>query len=141
MKLCRGFFLPVLLCIPMALSGKEQKITLIHTNDMHSHLLGFSPNIEYTPAVTGDGTKGGWARIMTVIKNAKAERSNPVMVVDAGDFIMGTLFHMLCRERAFELRLMKHMGYDVITLGNHEFDLKPAGLARILRSAREYGGC
>lgn len=112
----------------------------MHTNDMHSHLLGFSPNIEYTPGVTGDGTKGGWARIMTVIKKTRAERDNPVMLVDAGDFLMGTLFHMVCRERAFELRLMKHMGYDVITFGNHEFDLKPAGLARILRSAREYRG-
>jgi 5'-nucleotidase / UDP-sugar diphosphatase len=140
MKLYCRFFLLILVCVPLALSGKEQKITLMHTNDMHSHFLGFSPNIDYTPAVTGDGTKGGWARIMTVIKKTRAERSNPVLVVDAGDFLMGTPFHMVCRERAFELRLMKHMGYDVITFGNHEFDLKPAGLARVLRSAREYGG-
>jgi 5'-nucleotidase len=130
----------MLMIPPLALFGKEQKITLMHTNDLHSHLLGFSPNIEYSPGRAGDGTRGGWARIMTVIQKTRAERDNPVMVVDAGDFLMGTLFHMVSRERALELRLMKHMGYDVITLGNHEFDLKPAGLARILGSAREYGG-
>ncbi|MCD6487191.1 MAG: bifunctional metallophosphatase/5'-nucleotidase [Syntrophobacterales bacterium] len=108
-------------------------ITIVHSNDLHSHLLGFSPNIDYTPLETGDDkTVGGWARIATVIRNVKQDRANPVLVVDAGDFLMGSLFHMLSREESFELRLMKAMGYDVTTLGNHEFDLKPAGLARIL---------
>jgi 5'-nucleotidase len=59
--------------------------------------------------------------------------------VDAGDFLMGSLFHMLSREQAFELRLLHMMGYDVITLGNHEFDLKPEGLARILACAHGSG--
>jgi len=108
-------------------------ITIVHSNDLHSHLLGFSPNIDYTPSETGDDkTVGGWARIATVIRDVKQDRTNPVLVVDAGDFLMGSLFHMLSREEAFELRLMKAMGYDVVTLGNHEFDLKPAGLTRIL---------
>jgi len=53
---------------------------------------------------------------------------------------MGSLFHMLAREESMELRLMKDMGYDAVTLGNHEFDLKPKGLARILHSATEKGG-
>jgi 5'-nucleotidase len=53
---------------------------------------------------------------------------------------MGSLFHMLAREEAMELRLMKEMGYDVLTLGNHEFDLKPRGLARILSAATAKGG-
>ncbi len=53
---------------------------------------------------------------------------------------MGSLFHLLSREEAFELRLLKHMGYDVVALGNHEFDLKPAGLARILTAAEKYQG-
>jgi len=61
-------------------------------------------------------------------------------VLDAGDFLMGSLFHMLAREEAMELRLMKDMGYDALTLGNHEFDLKPKGLARILHSAAAKGG-
>ncbi len=127
----------VLIGFPFVLSAKEQKITLVHTNDLHSHLLGFYPNIDYTPQADDDNTKGGWARIMTVIKRTRAERSNPVLVVDAGDYLMGSLFHMISRERALELKLMKEMGYDVVTLGNHEFDLKPAGLARILKSAKK----
>jgi len=61
-------------------------------------------------------------------------------VLDSGDFLMGSLFHMLAREEAMELRLMKEMGYDVLTLGNHEFDLKPRGLARILSAATAKGG-
>jgi 5'-nucleotidase len=107
---------------------------------MHSHFLGAPPNIDYTPSVTGDDrTIGGWARIAAVIKKVKQDRSNPVLVVDAGDFLMGSLFHMLSREQAFELRLLSMMGYDAVCLGNHEFDLKPEGLARILASARSSG--
>lgn len=53
---------------------------------------------------------------------------------------MGSLFHMRAREEAFELRLLKAMGYDAVTFGNHEFDLKPAGLAAILRSAKARDG-
>ena len=118
----------------------EKAITIIHSNDMHSHFLGAPPNIDYTPSVTGDDrTIGGWARIAAVIKNVKQDRSNPVLVVDAGDFLMGSLFHMLSREQAYELRLLSMMGYDAVCLGNHEFDLKPEGLAKILVSARSSG--
>jgi len=115
-------------------------LTILHTNDLHSHCLGFSPNLEYSPLETGnDGTVGGFARIATVIQREKAKRTQPVLVLDAGDFLMGSLFHMLSREESFELRLMGLMGYDVTTLGNHEFDLKPEGLARIITSAKEKG--
>lgn len=111
-------------------------LTIIHTNDLHSHFLGFSPNRDYSPLQVGDDkTLGGWARIKTVINRVKKERQNPVLVLDAGDFLMGSLFHMVSREEGLELRLMKKMGYDVITFGNHEFDLNPKGLSRILRSA------
>ena len=124
---------------PQALTA-EKAITIIHSNDMHSHFLGAPSNIAYTPSVAGDDrTIGGWARIATVIKKVKQERSNPVLVVDAGDFLMGSLFHMLSREQAFELRLLSMMGYDAVCLGNHEFDLKPEGLARILTRARNSG--
>jgi 5'-nucleotidase len=121
-------------------AAAETALTIIHSNDMHSHFLGAAPNIDYTPLVTGDDeTIGGWARIATVIKQVRGNHSNPVLVVDAGDFLMGSLFHLLSRQRAFELKLLHMMGYDAVTLGNHEFDLKPGGLARILTSARRYG--
>src|SRR4030042_1802273 len=125
-----------LLLLPSLLYGKEKLLTIIHTNDMPSHLLGFSPNLDYSPQNTGDdATLGGWARVATVIRSEKAKRANPALVVDAGDFLMGSLFHMISREESLELCLMKEMGYDVITLGNHEFDLMPKGLARIITSA------
>ncbi|MDP3017024.1 MAG: metallophosphoesterase, partial [Deltaproteobacteria bacterium] len=126
---------------PSLLFGKERSLTLIHTNDMHSHLLGLPSNLDYSPLKTGnDTTVGGWARIASVIKSEKAKRTNPSLVLDAGDFLMGSFFHMISREEAVELRLMKEMGYDVITLGNHEFDLMPGGLARIITSALQKGG-
>jgi len=122
--------------------GESKKITIVHTNDLHSHLLGSSPNIDYTPFVTGDdNTKGGWARIATLIKNVKNSRGNQnVLVTDSGDFLMGSLFHTISREYALELRLLKQMGYDVVGLGNHEFDLFPKGLAQIINSGVERGG-
>ncbi|RPH87255.1 MAG: bifunctional metallophosphatase/5'-nucleotidase, partial [Deltaproteobacteria bacterium] len=123
------------------LLAAEKLITIVHTNDMHSHFQGFSPEIDYQPLhVNTDKTLGGWARIATVIKNTKKERANPVLTFDAGDYTMGSLYHMLIREESFELRLLSAMGYDAVTLGNHEFDLKPAGLASILRAAKAKGG-
>ncbi len=118
----------------------ETRLTILHTNDLHSQFLGLAPNSDYTPMKTGDDkTVGGWARIATVIKEERNSRENPVLVLDAGDFLMGSLFHMVSREEAYELVLMKEMGFDITTLGNHEFDLKPEGLARILASAARKG--
>jgi 5'-nucleotidase/UDP-sugar diphosphatase len=141
MKYLRISVFMAVLFLSASLFAQEKGITIIHTNDLHSHIMGFSPIIDYRPDRTGeDATRGGWARVATVIKQEREKRKTPVLVLDAGDFLMGSLFHMLAREEAMELRLMKDMGYDALTLGNHEFDLKPKGLARILRSAEEKGG-
>jgi len=110
------------------------RVTILHTNDMHSHMLGFGPNSEYTPLTTlDDGTVGGMARVAGKVNEIRAARGAegvPVLLVDAGDFTMGTGFTLLRGEA--ELRVMDALGYDVITLGNHEFDWKPAGTAEIL---------
>ena len=130
----------LLIMISQQIVAAEKTLTIIHSNDLHSHFLGAPPNIAYTSFITGDDeTIGGFARIATVIKTVKENRKNPVLILDAGDFMMGSLFHMLSREHSFELRLLSMMGYDAATLGNHEFDLKPDGLARILRTAHSYG--
>lgn len=133
-RLLAGILAAVLTITSTAtLWAAERRLTIVHTNDLHSHLLGFGPTIDYTPATTGDDkTVGGWARIATVVRRVRTERRNPVLVLDAGDFLMGSLFHLRAREEAFELRLLAKIGYDAIGLGNHEFDLKPSGLARIL---------
>jgi len=138
----RLYIMLILLLVvgPYPSEAAAKSLTIIHSNDMHSHFLDAPPNIDYTPSITGDDrTGGGWARIAAVIKQVKQERSNPVLVVNAGDFLMGSLFHMLSREQAFELRLLSMMRYDAVGLGNHEFDFKPGGLARILASARGSG--
>ena len=130
-------FIIVMAAVPA--SAAPRAVTIIHTNDMHSHFLGFAPNLEYTPGTTGDdATVGGWARISTVISHIREQRRGVVITVDAGDFMMGSIFHLMAREQAFEFQLLSKMDYDAVTLGNHEFDLKPDGLARIIESARFY---
>ncbi len=141
----KWFFIAVLTISAVAaelpLYAKGLNLTIIHTNDMHSHLQGISPNIDYTPESTGDdSTLGGWARISTVIKKIKKKRKNPVLIMDAGDFMMGTLYHTISREYGLEMVLLKKMGYDYLALGNHEFDLKPEGLANIISAGIKNGG-
>lgn len=113
-------------------AAQDPRLTILHTNDMHSHFLG-APNADYDPTVTGDGTTGGIARIATLVKQIRAERDlecTPVLLLDGGDFAMGTLFHLL--EGEAEMGIMNHLEYDHITLGNHEFDLLPEGAASIV---------
>ncbi|MBA3012254.1 MAG: metallophosphoesterase [Proteobacteria bacterium] len=126
-----------LICFNTATAANKE-ISIIHTNDLHSQFLGFSPNQDYTPeTVLDDDTMGGFARISTIIKKIKDQTQGPVLVLDGGDFLMGSFFHLLSREEAFELKLLGAMGYDAVTLGNHEFDLKPKGLAQILETAQK----
>lgn len=140
MRTLKSLCAVVILLFALPLYAGEKILTIIHTNDLHSHLMGFPPELDFTPDKTGDdATLGGWARVATVIRREKAARANPSLVLDAGDFTMGSLFHMLAREEAIELSLLKRMGYDMVTLGNHEFDLMPDGLARILAAGRRNG--
>ncbi len=133
--------LALLLCLRGGAWADGKMLTIVHTNDLHSHVWGFGPESDYTPESTDDdATLGGMARIATVIRQLRQERADQVLVLDSGDFLMGSLFHMVSREEAGELRLLRSMGYDAVTLGNHEFDLRPDGLAAILRAGVSKGG-
>lgn len=142
-RLLYVFFIRVSVVLSFALIYKSSRaqdnaktLTIIHTNDLQSRLLGFAPNREYTPFTLGDDqTIGGIARIATVIKALKQKSPETTLVIDGGDFLMGTLFHTIAREESAELRLLHEIGYDAITLGNHEFDFRPRGLAQILNAA------
>jgi 2',3'-cyclic-nucleotide 2'-phosphodiesterase (5'-nucleotidase family) len=91
-------------------------------------LLGFGPNCEYTPlTLNHDQTVGGIARVATVIKTLRQKAPETTLVIDGGDVLMGTLFHTVAREESAELRLLQAIGYEAITLGNHEFDFRPQG--------------
>ncbi|MGH7494422.1 MAG: bifunctional metallophosphatase/5'-nucleotidase [bacterium] len=121
--------------------SSPKSLTIIHTNDLQSRLLGFGPNRDFTPETTGDdATVGGIARLATVIKNLKEKSPEATVVIDGGDFLMGTLFHTIAREEGAELRLMHAIGYDAVTLGNHEFDFRSDGLAKTIRTALTKGG-
>src|SRR5579871_2628587 len=120
-------------------AGPPQKLLILHTNDIHSHLMGFAPEVDYTPATPNDdATVGGMARLATEIGTAKASAAadgTPVLLLDAGDFMMGTLFEFLATQASSELAMMHALGYDATTIGNHELDWTPHGLAGILQAA------
>jgi len=120
----------------------KKTFTILHTNDMHSNFIGMAPSSDYTPlTVNDDQTTGGYARIAAVIAMRKEAREGegPVLILDAGDFSMGTPFAAASREIGGELQLMSRMGYDATTFGNHDFDLGPDGLAKAIGVASKAG--
>ena len=124
-----------------ATEGKKT-FTILHTNDMHSSFIGMGPSADYTPfTLNDDATRGGYARLAALIASRKAARQGqgPVLVLDAGDYSMGTPFGAATRETGGELQLMSRMGYDATTFGNHDFDLGPDGLGRSISVAAEAG--
>jgi 5'-nucleotidase / UDP-sugar diphosphatase len=124
-----------------ATEGKKT-FTILHTNDMHSSFIGMGPASDYTPfSLNDDSTRGGYARLATLIAERKnaARDQGPVLVLDAGDYSMGTAFAAAAREAGGELKLMSRMGYDATTFGNHEFDLGPDGLGKAIGVALKAG--
>jgi len=124
-----------------AVNGKKS-FTILHTNDMHTSFIGMGPASDYTPfSLNDDTTRGGYARLAALIAMKKASRrgQGPVLVLDAGDYSMGTAFAAATREIGGELKLMGMMGYDATTFGNHEFDLGSDGLGRSISVAAKAG--
>jgi 5'-nucleotidase len=124
-----------------ALDGKKT-FTILHTNDMHSAFIGMGPAADYTPdKLNDDTTRGGYARLAALIAKRMKERKDqgPVLVLDAGDYSMGTAFGAASREAGGELQLMFRMGCDAVTFGNHEFDLGPDGLGKSIGVAAKAG--
>ena len=131
-----AFFLALLLAVLCVLpvgavaEGCTQETnvtTILFTHDLHSHFL---------PQLTAEGGEsGGYSRLKTVIDEKRA--MNPAaLLVDGGDFSIGSLIQTLYTTQAAELRTMGAMGYDTVTIGNHEFDHKGTGFAEMLNSAK-----
>ncbi len=117
------------LCMPVLAAEDAKQATILFTHDLHSHLL---------PAVDeAGGEYGGYARLMTVIRQQKEQYPDAILV-DGGDFSMGSLFQTAYPTSAIELRMMGAMGYDATTFGNHEFDYLPKGFASMLNVASGY---
>ncbi|MEI6632306.1 MAG: bifunctional metallophosphatase/5'-nucleotidase [Chlamydiota bacterium] len=120
----------------------KMTFTILHTNDMHSSFIGMGPAADYTPfTLNDDATRGGYARLAGLIAKRKEARKDqgPVLVLDAGDYSMGTAFGAATRETGGELQLMSRMGYDATTFGNHEYDLGPDGLGKSIGVAAKAG--
>ena len=131
-------FLPVRADAP---AGKRT-FTILHTNDLHSSLIGMGPSSDYSPLTLGDdSTRGGWARLSGAIgvRRKAREAQGPVLVLDAGDFSMGSAFGAASRQIGGELQLLGRMGFDATTFGNHEFDLGPDGLGKAIGVAAKAG--
>jgi len=116
-----------------AADGK--RIAILFTHDLHSYFLPHR-----VPAPGGQQTyEGGYARLAGLIQRERTARADRSILVDAGDFSMGTLFHTAFMKEASELALMGEMGYEAVTFGNHDFDFHPSGLADALQAARAKG--
>jgi len=122
------------------LYAQTSKLVILHTNDMHSKLTGYGPESDYSPLVlNNDKTVGGFARLATVIKQTRAQNPDNMLLLDDGDFLMGSIFHAAEPQTAFQLQLMKKLGYDYVGFGNHEFDYGPGALASVIQVAHNAG--
>ncbi|WP_097015517.1 bifunctional metallophosphatase/5'-nucleotidase [Anaerocolumna aminovalerica] len=111
----------------------SQTLTILFTHDLHDNFLPVES------VQNGDKQyAGGYARLYSAIQTVRAQEQN-VLLVDAGDYSMGTPFQTIFQTDSPELRLMGQMGYDVVTLGNHEFDYRAEGLADSLQAAVNSG--
>lgn len=110
-----------------------QQVDILFTHDIHSHLNAFTSLVEGQETDTG-----GFARANTLIKEQRAKNPD-TLVIDGGDFSMGTLIQTVFESQAAELRLLGYMGCDATTFGNHEYDFRSKGLANMLTSATDSG--
>src|SRR5437016_14110600 len=111
----------------LEVAAGETLITILHTNDTHSQI---------DPIADSDkqyGGKGGVARRATLVKHVRKENPN-TLLIDAGDVFQGTPYFNFYKGEV-EYKAMSLIGYDVVTLGNHDFDNGVAGLVAAMKFA------
>ncbi|MFY0690704.1 MAG: 5'-nucleotidase C-terminal domain-containing protein [Paracoccaceae bacterium] len=111
------------------IASADYSLTILHTNDFHAR---FEPISKYdSPCSADDNAEGkcfgGSARLVTAVAEARA-RSNNSILVDGGDQFQGTLFYTYYKGKV-AAEMMNKLGYDGMTVGNHEFDDGPEVLA------------
>jgi len=110
-----------------ALTSADTLITILHTNDTHSQIDPLPANDRYAG-------KGGVARRATLVKRVRSQNPN-TLLIDAGDACQGTPYFNFYKGEV-EYKAMSAIGYDVGTLGNHEFDNGVDSLAAALKFAK-----
>src|ERR1700688_3995053 len=114
----------------------DVQLTVLQTTDLHHHANGADHvGLDVNP-VTGTSVTGAYARISAYVSSVRASAGHPVILVDSGDWTMGTLYDLTLASRPLALSFLDLMGYDCVTLGNHEFDYAPQGLAQIFKAAQ-----
>ena len=93
---------------------RDVKITILHSNDVHSQIEPFPVNHNRFPG------RGGFARRASIFNQIRSVNPN-TLIFDAGDIFQGTPYFNFFQGE-LELKLMKEMGYNAATIGNHEFD-------------------
>lgn len=122
-------------------SGRWFRLTILHTNDTHGHLLPFSYPTNIDPnsqeaALPHKTDIGGVARRATLIKRLREElQPYPTLVIDAGDYMDGTPFSLEYQGEA-DVACMNACGYDFATLGNHEFSNPLETVLRLVRMSQ-----
>lgn len=127
----------LLFLINTSIAADSFEFTVFHTNDLHSYFEGSGPDMSFTEKVgDGDIVSGHYARLAYLIKKQKSLSSSPNLLLDAGDFFAGTLFHALGPNKKInvfpEAEFFNLAGYDATTFGNHEFDAGDLGLETML---------
>jgi 2',3'-cyclic-nucleotide 2'-phosphodiesterase/3'-nucleotidase len=138
--------IPILLCASSVLAAQQVTVTMLATTDLHGNLVP----VDY---VTGQPAQRGLAKIATLIRQAREENAN-TLLIDCGDTIQGTpledVYQSIARTGADPaghkpaaklagdpmMRAMNLLGYDAMTLGNHEFNAGLANLAKARRNAK-----
>lgn len=134
MKFLLSFALLSTILFPIVSNAiDEEHLTILFTHDMHDNFESYDMEIDGTVQA-----RGGFARLYSAILQER-EKDENLLLVDAGDYSMGTLFQTIFATEAPSLRLMGKMGYDATTFGNHEYDFRPQGLAESLMSAKNSG--
>ena len=128
-----AMLMPLAQAVTVKAADDTKQIDVLFTHDTHSHLDSFSTIVD------GEQKEvGGFAKIKTLI-NEKKKEDPDTLILDGGDFSMGTLIQTVYDTEAAELRMLGYLGYDVTTFGNHEFDYRSQGLANMLKAAKSSG--
>lgn len=126
-RICLSIFLCVFTVVAVA---QKKQLVILHTNDTHSCIMPLNPNLADT-ALAG---RGGFLRRMALIEDERAKAPG-LLLIDSGDFSQGSPYYNFYKGEV-EVELMNRMGYDVATIGNHEFDFGLENMARIFRMAK-----
>jgi len=121
---------------PVAEPADGATLTLLQTTDVHHHAAGTGP---MSAADIGD--TGGYARVAAYVNNVRSNAgTTPVVLVDSGDWSMGTLYDLTDSQQPMATFFLDTLRYDCAALGNHEFDYTPKGLASILAASQSKFG-